>query len=402
MTARHVLLATELGDGQRQADRFLPLAAGFAGAGHRASVAMPADMAAVPRIATAGWTVAAAPAWRAPPPPGFLASCYADILLHSGYATPRALGEMLTGWLRLLRTAAPALVIADFAPTALLACRIAGIPAATLGDGYTLPPPATAMRPWAPPWADRPADGIAAAEGRTLAAINAALHTEGASPLAGFAELLAGEDSFLCTFPELDHYAGRADAEYFGEILRPVPGIQPDWPAGSAERAFVAVDPRHRPFRPLLQALAALGLPTLVWGAGLTEAQAAELSGPGVRVVSEQVDVAALLGQCDFVVCQDIAMVAPALLASRPVLMMPQAVEQMMTLHRVAPQGLGHAIPPEADATAAGAAVRRLLDDSACRLRVANFARRYSGYRSSMAIDAIVAACLELPALSAA
>jgi len=62
MTVRHVLLAAEAGDGQRQADRFLPISAELAAAGHHVSVAMPAGMAARPRITAAGLTIAEAPA----------------------------------------------------------------------------------------------------------------------------------------------------------------------------------------------------------------------------------------------------------------------------------------------------------------------------------------------------
>ena len=76
-------------------------------------------------------------------------------------------------------------------------------------------------------------------------------------------------------------------------------------------------------------------------------------------------------------------------LAGKPVLMLPVFVEQMMTLHRVATQGLGHGIDPASDVAAIDAAVRRLADDAACRLRAVNFARAYDRYRPQIAIDAV-------------
>jgi len=69
--------------------------------------------------------------------------------------------------------------------------------------------------------------------------------------------------------------------------------------------------------------------------------------------------------------------------------MLPVFVEQMMILHRVAQQGLGHGIAPGSDVAALDAALRRLVDDRACRLRAVNFARTYEGYQPGVTIDAV-------------
>lgn len=399
MTGKHVIFACELGNGLRQADRILPIAAGLVAAGHRVSVAMPEGAPAASLIAAAGHPVLTGPSWRAEPPPGFLAANFADVLLQIGFATPEALAGLLDGWLALYRAEAPALVIADFAPTAMLACRVAEVRFGALGDGYGLPP-ATAPLPTMRPWAELPAGTLAATlaetDGRVIAVINATLRGLGTRPITRVAELFRGEASWLCTFPELDHYEGREETDYFGEVLPPGRGIAVDWPAGSAERVLVMMDSRHRPFRPLLRALTHLGLPAVVQAWGMTPDLAAALSGPTIRVVTDPVNRDAMLANCDIVACQGSGVVAPALLAGRPVLMLPNPVEQMMTLYRVARQGLGHGVPAEADTDAAGAAIRRLLDDPACRQRVARFAESYDGYQPSIATDAITAECLEI------
>jgi UDP:flavonoid glycosyltransferase YjiC (YdhE family) len=286
-------------------------------------------------------------------------------------------------------------VVADFAPTAMLACRVAGIRVAAMGDGYSLPPHATPLPPMRP-WADVPAAQLTEADGVLLAAINTTLRAAGARPLARVAELFAAEATWLCTFPELDHYEGRGEADYFGEVPPPSAGFAVDWPPGSAERVLVMIDSRHRPFRPLLRALAELGLPAVVQAWGMTREVAVTLSGPTIRLVTEPVNRDAMLAQCDLVACQSSAVVAPALLAGRPVLMLPHPVEQMMTLYRVVRPGLGTGVPADATADVANAALRRLLDDAGCRKHVANFARSYHGYQSAMATDAIVEDCRAL------
>jgi UDP:flavonoid glycosyltransferase YjiC (YdhE family) len=395
MPDRHVIFACELGNGLRQADRILPVAAGLVAAGHRVSVAMPDEAPAARLIAAAGHRVLIGPSWRAEPPPGFLAANFADVLLQTGYATPEALTSLLAGWLALFQAEAPTLVVADFAPTAMLACRVARLPVAAMGDGYGLPP-TTAPLPCMRPWADVTAATLAETDGRMIAVINPTLRAMRAPLITRVADLFAAEATWLCTFPELDHYEGRGEADYMGEIPPPGAGIAVDWPAGTAERVLVMMDSRHRPFRPLLRALAHLRLPAVVQAWGMTPDLAAELSGPTTRVVTEPVNRDAMLADCDIVACQGSGVVAPALLAGRPVLMLPNPVEQMMTLYRVARQGLGHGLPQEADADAAAAALRRLLDDPPTRLRVANFARSYHGYSPSMATDAITRDCLDL------
>ena len=395
MAGKHVIFACELGNGLRQADRLLPVAAGLIAAGHRVSVALPQGAPAAQLITTAGHPVLTGPSWRAEAPPGSLAANFADVLIQTGYATPEALSELLSGWLTLLRAEAPALVIADFAPTAMLACRVAGIPVAAMGDGYSLPP-AVAPLPTMRPWAELPAGTLAETDGRVIAVINPTLRALGARPISRMADLFAAEATWLCTFSELDHYEGRGEADYFGEVPPPGAGNPVEWPAGTAERVLVMMDSRHRPFRPLLRALVHLGLPAVVQAWGMTPELAAELSGPTIRVVTEPVNRDAMLAHCDIVACQGSGVVAPALLAGRPVLMLPNPVEQMMTLYRVARQGYGQGVAPEADMDVAGAALRRLLDDPDCRLRAANFARSYHGYTPATATDAIIEECLDL------
>jgi UDP:flavonoid glycosyltransferase YjiC (YdhE family) len=395
MIPRHILFACELGNGLRQADRIRPFAQGLIAAGHRVSVALPDGAPAASLLELAGLPTLTAPAWRAEAPPGFLASNFSDILLLSGYFTTESLGDLARGWLDLFRDAAPDLVVADFAPSAMLAARVAGLRLAAMGDGYGLPPltnPLPSMRPWAEVTTAQRADSDA----RALAVVNPVLRELGAAPLRRIGDLFNAGARWLCAFPELDHYENRGDADYFGEVPPPPTGLGVAWPEGTAERALVVMDSRHRPFRPLLAALRRLGLPSVVQAWGMTPALAAELSGPGMVVVTEPLNRDTMLANCDIVVCQSAGVVAPALLANRPVLLLPNPVEQMMTLHRVARQGLGHGLAPDTDQDAAQAGLRRLLDDRGCRLRVANFARAYQGYSTAIAIDAMIEDCLAI------
>jgi UDP:flavonoid glycosyltransferase YjiC (YdhE family) len=390
MAGKRVLLAAEFLRGGATLTRLLPLAAALADRGHDVSLAVPAELAAA--VSPTGFPVFGAPRYTVAPPPGFVALSYADLLMHGGYAAPDALRGLMTGWADVLDRAKPELLIADFAPTAMLAARVAGIPMAAVGDGFSLPP-LTAPLPDMRPWAAVPADAIDSVEGRVLAVVNARLGALRTGGLGHLRDLFGGVPTFVCSFPELDHYVNRPDGAWYGEVFVPSRGPAAVWPEGEGERVYVDLDPRHPALPAVADALGRLGLPVLIQGAGIQgagmPAQQADALERRMIQVTATANRASLLSGCDIVVCQGHEAAVPALLAGKPPLMLPVFVEQMMTLHRVAQQGLGHGIEPVSDAAAIGAAVRRLVDDRACRLRAVNFARSYEGYRPGIAIDAI-------------
>ncbi|HQT79463.1 MAG TPA: hypothetical protein PLD10_20660 [Rhodopila sp.] len=400
MPVRRVLLAAEMLRGAATTSRLLPLAVELADRGHDVSLALPAELR--DSVAATGFPVEDAPRWTAPPPPGFVAVSFADILMHAGYATPGALRGLLDGWRTVLARTRPDLLVADFAPTAMLAAGASGIPVAAVGDGFSLPPLASPF-PGLRSWADQPADVGTSVEGRVLAVVNICLGRTGTAEWRALRDMFANVPTFLCAFPELDHYTDRSDGAYLGAVFPPSRGPAAVWPAGAGDRpaegqvpggqvpgdrVYVDLDPRHPALPGLAAALDRLGLPTLIQAAALPPRVADALERGAIQVTTTG-NRASLLAGASFVVCQGLEIAAPALLAGKPLLMLPVFVEQMMTLHRVAGQGLGHGIAPDADAAAIDGALRRLADDKACRLRAVNFSRSYDGYRPGIAVDAM-------------
>jgi hypothetical protein len=403
LASKRVLLAAEINRGAATVKRLLPVAAALARRGHDVTLALPDNLAIGP---DGGIRICPVPAWKTPPPPGFVAVNYSDVLHLCGYVTPGALTEVLEPWRAVLAEVQPDLVVTDFAPTAMLAARIARVRQACLGDGYSLPPLMRPM-PVLRPWAETPPGAAADTDGRVLAVIEACLLGHGLPGLRFMRDLFRDVPRFLCTFPELDHYTGRGEAEYFGEILPAWNGPMgdgptgdgpagngsvPDWPAGDGERVYVDLDPRHPALGPLMEVLDRLGLPSLIQGDGMTEALAEKIAKPGLHVTTSH-NLLSMLEACNIVVCQSAEVGGPALLSGKPLLMLPVFVEQMMTLHRVATQGLGHGISPNSDAAAIDAALRQLVDENgshwACRGRAANFGRRYKGFNSIEVIETV-------------
>ena len=156
----------------------LPLADELARHGHAPSLVVQDIAATRALMGRRRYPLLPLPAWPAPPAPVRIES-WADIAHNAGLASPLAVGQALAGWLRLLRDHSFHLVLAEAAPAAMLAARVAGIPALAFGTGWSVPPPGTplpAIRFWQPPSAAT----LGAAEARLLAAIDPALAAAGA------------------------------------------------------------------------------------------------------------------------------------------------------------------------------------------------------------------------------
>lgn len=385
MAGKRLLLAAELPRGSATLARLLPLAMAMADRGHDVTLAVPAEAEAA--AAEAGFPVLDAPHWTARPPAGFLAVNYGDLLLNSGWAAPDALGGLMDGWATLLAQTTPDLMVVDFAPTAMLAARVAGIPMAAVGDGYTLPP-LTVPLPVLRPWADAPPEAPDSIDGRVLAVANARLAALKAHELRRLRDLFDGVPSFLCAFPELDHYRDRGETDYYGPIFPAYRGPAAVWPQGDGDRTYVELDSRHPALPGIAESLDRLGLPSLIQSAGMTSHQADALE-RGMVQMTTTANRTSLFAGCKFVICQTTEIATPALLAGKSLLMLPVFTEQMMTFHRVATQGLGQGMDPDSDQPTIEAAIRRIADAHSCHDRAVNFSRTYDGYRPGIVVESI-------------
>lgn len=388
-----ILFALDLGAGYGHLTRVLPVADWLAARGHEAVLALRPGGAGAPLLAGRPHRVVPAPT-RIQPIDGMpVADSYADILLRTGHAEPAVLDGLLRGWLALYERERPALVVGEFAPSALLAARIAGRRLAMIGCGFTLPPrtrPMPRLRPWA-----RIAPGrIALSEARALGAINAALSRFGAPGLAALEESLAVDRSFLCSFPEFDHYGDRPDADYYGNMYMAGDGASPLWPGpAGAPGAFAYLAADTPNLLPLLGGLAANGMQTILHARGLTPHRRAQLPGEGLVVSDTPVRVVDVLAGCAMVVCHSPNTAAAALLAGRPVLLLPSQVEQQMIARRLAAQGLALVLPTTAGEAECTEAVRALYRDPRYLVAARRFAARYHGYDPAEAAAAIGEGC---------
>lgn len=379
----HFVFCWELGAGLGHAARIRSLAQPLAARGHRISLVLRDLVLTRKLLAGLGLPAFQAPLWLhrtlgLPEQPGSLA----EILLGCGYLDADALAGLCAGWRALFAQDRPDLVVADYAPTALLAARTLGVPAAAIGPGFYLPPANQALPQLALHGEVAPAR-LAAAERRLLASCNAVLEEQGAAPLRRAAELLLGDHPLLCTWPELDHYGRSGGGPWLGPNLPPAAGIAPEWPEGEGPRAFAYLSRTMPENETVLAALLRQGCRVLCYAPDVAAGKPAPIVHPALRYAAGPVDLDKAFEDCALFVGQaGEGSVARALLAGVPLLMLAHSAESFMTARRVRQLGAGINARETPQPRDWDAMVRALLGDPSYRAAATAFARRYQGYRA--------------------
>ena len=377
----HFYLCWELGGGLGHAGRLKSIALPLRARGHRVSFVL-RDLVLTRRLLQ-GLDIPSfqAPVWLhrtvgLPPEQASLA----EILLGCGYLDADALAGLCEGWRALLRQGQPDLVIADYAPTAILAARSLRVPSAAIGPGFSMPPQGMPLPPLRS-WETQQPGRLQAMESRLLASANSVLGAYGAAPLAVGSELLLGDHPQLCTWPELDHYGREGGGPWLGPNLPPPGTGVPAWPAGEGRRVFAYLRQGIPESADVLQALLRHGCRVLCYMPEVAAGAPAPVDSPRVRFAPGPVALPQALAECELVVSHaGEALVAQALLASRPLLMLPHSAESFLMARRVAQLGAGINAMAQPRPRDWEGMVTGVLAQPACGEAAAAFARRYAGF----------------------
>ena len=83
-------------------------------------------------------------------PGNFVPRTWSDIVVHTGFANPNTLADLLSSWRALFQSIQPDLVIHNFSAIASLASHSLSLPSVNMGLGYGMPPktqPLPALQP---------------------------------------------------------------------------------------------------------------------------------------------------------------------------------------------------------------------------------------------------------------
>ena len=311
---------------------------------------------------------------------------YADILLRFGYGNATDLLGLVVGWRELFLATRAQLVMADHAPSALLAARTLDLPVVLFSSGFCVPPPVSPS-PNMRPWLALPPERLAAIEQEALTNINAVFAHFGCAPLGAVHELFAVAEDTLLGFPELDHYE-RGAARYWGNLPDAGVGSAPEWPALPGKRlfAYLRADCRHH--EAALAALASLRQPTVVFFPDAPPQTLARFAAPHLMFSPSPVDLERASAEADAAITYaSLATTTRFLLAGKPVMLLPFHLEQYLMARRVEEIGAGLLADPEQPADDLPQKLERVVFDPSFTNNAAAFAAKYAAFPQATVID---------------
>jgi UDP:flavonoid glycosyltransferase YjiC (YdhE family) len=378
-----VLLAWELGGNSGHAVRLAHVAQTLARAGHAVTLAVQRpDSLRRWRTAPGCAALRQAPIW-----PGLLRhsglptlqgeAAWGDLLAGMGMTDSGVLEYLLRCWDGLLADTRAEVLVADFAPAAMLAAR-GRLPVLAVGTGFTVPAHGGARFALLRPGATR----ALIAEEQLLQVVNRALWRLGRAPLARLPEIAAADHACPATFAELDPYRAERAAPPLPPFLSGDPGE-----AGEGEEVFAyftVTDPRSEALMRALGRVAARGVPVSAWMPGLPAHEAKALLGAGVELHPAPLTPAAIAARARLILgTGGLGSVSSALAAGLPLALLPLDLEKRLTAEAVAGMGAGAVLRAEGqgDAEALAGQILACARDEASRARARTLA---PGFRARL------------------
>ena len=208
-----ILLCWELGSGLGHARRLAGLAKALIENGFQVSMATTAPEQAKasgfahgPVIPIAQWPGVLASSSRT-----VVAATFGDLMAELLFVDESGIHERIRLWDQLFTTSGADLIVADYAPGAVLAAR-GMLPVVNIGDSYYLPPPELPSFPRLfeePPRHD---------ETIVVARINAALRAVARPELVSYPDVARAAATMVTNFPALDIYAAQRKLPAIGPL----------------------------------------------------------------------------------------------------------------------------------------------------------------------------------------
>lgn len=381
-----VLIAWELGTAFGHLARCLRLAHGLVARGHAVTLAfkdvrLPAGQALAP-----GVTLLPAPLTPHVASGGSPPVNYADVLRVSGFADARDVAARLHAWKGLFSLARPDVLVADHAPTALLAAHLSDMPHLSVGNGFAIPP---AVSPWPTirPWEAVDNQLLTRAESSLDHVLDSAQKALGHTKTVRVRDLF-GQHDILDTFAELDHHGARPDGRYVGPIVSVPQALRVGWQSREAPKVLAYLRPAVPGFAAIMQALAKLDAEVLCVAPGMKPDAARRIATRRMRVALAPVDFHSLLPDANLAVSYGSSgFSSQALLAGVPLAMRPMHVEQALLSHRVEALGAGKLIRGRIDVNGVTASLLDLLDQPQHLQAARAFQNRHGDFSPNQAVE---------------
>ena len=390
-----ILCCWELGGGLGHLYRLRPVARELRRRGFSIAMAVK-DLRAARGIFQNEFDLFQAPLWPKPTKHFTLSLNYAQNLLRNGYYDPVSLEDHLNQWISFFARYRPQIVLADHAPTALLAAEIAGIKRICFGPGFFIPPQTSPM-PSLQPWFPIPKAHLRHIETEFLDVLNPIISRLGGTRLRSVGDIYQEATLFLCTFPEFDHYGERNGTAYCGPILQTAEGEPPPWPSSHTGRALIYLSYGYPHVHALLRSVTTSGFGVIAHIRGLPESKRGDLESHSLRISPLPMDLGKAIPEADLVIAHGGSNTGSlALLSGKPLLVIPSQLEQAMWGYRVAKQNLAAMTNFFSSSPDFSRKLEEIRDSADVRKGVSALARKYRGYNGRKPVEMIVDACASL------
>jgi hypothetical protein len=318
---------------------------------------------------------------------------FAEILMRFGYLDVPMLRALLLGWRGLLELSGADRLVADHAPTALLAARGMGIGCITFGNPFAVPPPVSPT-PNMRDWLEVPARRLQDSDAKVVSAINAALGPD-VPPISGLHGLFEVAEHLFVGIPELDPYGPRTSGTFVGLNNGRSGAAEMRWPAGDGPRLFAYLRMDYAHIETCLGALSAGASRCLVNLVGATPEIIARYRSPQLEFTAGHVDIVAAAEQCAAVICHSgLGTVNAILRAGRPLLLLPAQLEQYLLARNVEKLGVAVVLHPETPAPDIAGALPRIVGNAVYADNARALAQRCSVPSAAAVIEHAVT-CIE-------
>lgn len=303
---------------------------------------------------------------------------WGEFLGDVGFLDADVLARQIAWWQYVIRQRKIALVIADFAPCAMLAARGLGIATVATGVGYDIPPQDLQEYPiLLPEYGKRLHE-----EGDMVAAVNRAAVPLGVAPLQRLPQVWTCDTQIVCTLPMLDPYAAARTEGH----LPPTADFATQLASGG-EEVFVYFSTTETANAALVDAICGLGVPTRAFMPAIEPAMARRLAECRVSVETTPVPVDDLVARSRMIVhAGQHGIICLGLAGGLPQVAFPQNIEQLYHARCAETAGV-LALPPrpwmEPDKIIA--AIRAVYGDAAMAARAQVLARTV---RPALQLDA--------------
>jgi UDP:flavonoid glycosyltransferase YjiC (YdhE family) len=394
-----IALVWEFGGGLGHIMYSLPLARNLQERGHEVVFIMKHVINADKILSPHGFKVIQAPLWQLVLNRLTTTHNFAEVLFNRGYLVPGALLSITKAWRTLYDLIRPDLVIADYAPSAIIAARGTNIKTALYGTGFFFPPRQSPM-PTIVPWKDTNEELFHYSEKKVLEIINDTLQQLNAPVLQRFADLFEVNENFLTTFKELDHYQVREPVKYWGPVISLPEGESPLWPGRKGtKKIFCYLKPNYPHIEWVLQILQQLDDAVIVFMRGIQKELMQKFQSENMTFVTDPLNMLEVCRECDLVVCHaGHGTIAVTLLHGKPLVLLPEHnhLEQILMAYNLREQKFCDTITTGQKKLSYKLVIERVLSDNHYGQKAKGFAEKYKDFSPEAQIDEIADRCEEL------